>query len=488
MTAAAKSASGALVIPEWGYDHLVLADWRTSVLRFQPRDDDGRQPGNFKTGYRTAAGVDLTVRLERGAATDFPTAQDDDVLLGLLYLAHEQGFPDIVRFLPDQLTRIIRWPRNDRSYKRITTALDRYKKLSATFHHNWYSKKDRAIKLELMTGIVAQAEVVTHRGRRAANAQPESHVQWTENFAVSLREGNLLPINLKLLLGWSRPGAKQLHRQLNKTWRGGRKPTIYERDLRELACGHLGMTDSKSLKRNFHQVVLEMEQKGYLVPMEFKERYIKIRTGIWRARFELHPDHVFHAPTSSRPAPKANKAEVQNDARGLVREYHRARFGRASYEPRPRELEHARELIDAFGFEAVYAVTTAVGQTVRAQNQNDLYFGFAVPYFRKAIESAASGRGFRQQLSAHSTARHADQDRIQQQTEERHRQRSMLLSAWRNATARERDRYRQIALQRADSETARRRIRQSSADEPVPEILHELALATQGGESARHYS
>ena len=488
MIAAAMPASGALVIPEWGFDHLVLADWRTSVLRFQPRDDDGRQPSIFKTGYRTAAGVDLTVRLERGAATDFPAAQDDDVLLGLLYLAHEQGFPDIVRFLPDQLTRIIRWPRNDRSYNRITTALDRYKKLSATFHHNWYSKKDRAIKLQLMTGIVAQAEVVTHRGRRAANAQPESHVQWTENFAASLREGSVLPINLRLLYGWSRPGAKQLHRQLNKTWRGGRKPTIYERDLRELACGHLGMTDCKSLKRNFHQVVLEMEQKGYLTPMAFKERYIKIGTGIWRTRFELHPDHVMRPPTSALAAGKAKQAGELDDAQRLVREYHQARFGRTSYAPKPRELDHARELIAAFGAEPVFAVTTAVGQAVRAQNQNDLYFGFAVPYFRKTIESAASGRGFRQQLSDRSTAAHVDQDRIKRQAVERERQRSMLLAAWRDATARERDRYRESALHRAPSETARRRIRISNLDEPVPEILQEVALATREGESTRHHS
>jgi hypothetical protein len=170
---------------------------------------------------------------------------------------------------------------NDRSYKRITTALDRYQKLTATFRHNWYSKKERAITLQLMTGIVAQAEVVTQRGRRAANAPPESHVQWTENFATRLREGNVLPINLRLLFGWSRPGAKQLHRQLNKTWRDGQKPTLYERDLRELACGYLGMTNSQSLKRNFHQVVIEMEHKGYLTPMAFEDRYIRIGAGIW---------------------------------------------------------------------------------------------------------------------------------------------------------------------------------------------------------------
>jgi len=478
MTGAAAFPAGPLQIPEWGFDHLVLADWRTSVLRFQPRNVNGHQPETLKTGYRTAAGIDMTVRLERGAATEFPTAQDDDVLLGLIYLAHEQGFPDIVRFVPDRLARIIRWPRNDRYYKRIARALDRYQKLSATFHHNWYSKKERAIKLQLMTGIVAQAEVVTHRGRRSANAVPESHVQWTENFNASLQEGNLLPINLELLFGWSRPGAKQLYRQLNKSWRGGRKPSTYERDLREIACGHLGMTDSKYLKRNFQQIVLEMEQKGYLLPMSERDRYRQIAQGVWRARFELHPAH--HARTAKADATTATADSSQ--AAQLVRKYHAARFGRNDCRPKPRELDHAAELIAQFGIEAVMTATTAVAQTVRAQNHSDLYFGFAVPYYRKLLESPAVSRGFRQQATAVDTTAQTEQARTEQRLAERRRQRSKLLLAWRDATAGERARYWESALQRAESETARRRIRQSSVDEPAHEVLQEVALAARGGD------
>jgi hypothetical protein len=479
---AAAASSGMLKIPGWGYDHLVLADWRTSVLRFQPADDDGQQPSVLKTGYRTAGGIDLSVRLERGAATDFPTAQDDEVLLGLLYLAHQQGFPDVVPFIPDQLARIIRWPRNDRYYKRITRALERYQKLTATFQHNWYSKKDRAIKLQLMTGIVAQAQVVTHRGRRRKDAVPESHVQWTENFNSSLKEGNLLPINLALFFGWSRPGAKQLHRQLNKTWRGGAKPLIYERDLRELACGHLGMTDSKYLKRNFQQIVLEMEQKGYLTPMPYEDRYIPIRTGVWRARFELHPDHVTRR-SKSTALPDVADSGAATPANLVVRQYHQARFGRSSYEPKPREIEHAAELITGFGIEAVRNATAIVGQTVRAQGQNDLYFGFAVPYYRKTLEVGAFRSGFRREVSQNGNEAKRDQDRLQQDLRQRQERRAALLAAWRKATVRQRERYREAALQRAESETARRRIRLSNLDEPILDILKEFEPAVRGGES-----
>jgi hypothetical protein len=467
--------TGAVEVPSRGYDHLVLADWRTSVLRFQPRNDTGRQPEILTTGYRSAAGVDMTVCLERGAATDFPTAQDDDVLLGLIYLAHEQGFPDMVRFVPDRLARIIRWPRNDRYYKRIARALDRYKKLSATFHHNWYSKKDRAIKLQLTTGIVAQAEVVTRRGRRTLDAVPESHVQWTENFNSSLKEGNLLPINLDLFFGWSRPGAKQLYRQLNKTWRGGLKPTTYERDLREVACGHLGMTDSKYLKRNFQQVVLEMEQKGYLLPLSERDRYRQISQGVWRVRFELHPTHYARMPKAALTV----ATKQSSHAAQLVSKYHHARFGRIDYRPKPRELDHAAELIVQFGIEAVATATTAVARSVQAQNQNDLYFGFAVPYYRKLLESPSRSHGFRHEAPSFTTTAHTEQTRIEQQLADRRQQRSTLLLAWRNATAGERARYRESALRRAESETARRRIRQSGVDEPAFEVLQEIVLAAK---------
>ncbi len=38
------------------------------------------------------------------------------------------------------------------------------------------------------------------------------------------------------------------------------------RRLDALACGHLGMTQSKNLKENFQKLVSEMEETGYLPP------------------------------------------------------------------------------------------------------------------------------------------------------------------------------------------------------------------------------
>jgi hypothetical protein len=473
--------AGAIQIPEWGFDHLVLADWRTSVLREQPRDHDGAQPATHTTSYQTPAGIRLGVELERGAATDFPTAQDDDVLLGLIYLAHEQGFPNIVRFVPDRLARIIRWPRNAFYYRRIAAALDRYRKLSATFHHNWYSKKDRAVALKLMTGVIAQAEIVTRRGRRSLNDEGESHVQWTENFAQSLREANTLPINLNLFYALSRPSAKQLYRQLNKTWRGGLKPVLYERDLREIACGHLGMRPNKYLKRNFQLAVSELETKGYLTPLPEEKRYHKIAQGIWRVSFELHPAH--YAKRSRTTVSVPTQTAISSHAHTIVCQYHEQRFGRKTYRPKPKELAHAEELIAQFGDTCVVDVTNAVVQLVRAQQQHDLYFGFAVPYYRQLLESPAVTHGFRGSDTSTGSEVSSEQERVERALAERREQRSKLLLAWCDAAAPDRARYRQSALQRAESETVRRRIRQSSIDEPPHEVLQEMALALSAGKS-----
>ena len=70
----------------------------------------------------------------------------------------------------------------------------------------------------------------------------------------------------------------QLYRHLNKVWHGGRKPLLYERDLEELACGHLLMSRTKDTKRNFSAIVAEMESKMFIAPLP-PERAVHQVTG-----------------------------------------------------------------------------------------------------------------------------------------------------------------------------------------------------------------
>jgi hypothetical protein len=348
------------------------------------------------------------------------------------------------------------------------------------FRGTWFDRKSKRVHGDFITGVIAEVCYQPRGGRRRKGEKPTSYVQFTDNFHRSLTDGNLINVDLELLANWSSPTAALLFRHLNKVWHSGRKPFHYERDLKEIACGHLHMTAGKNLKENFSNVLREMERRHYLAAMTQEQRFEMIRRGVWRVSFDLHPDHVFKPKAVRENVPSTAATE----AREIIAAYARERFGNQAYEPRDHELSHAETLIAEFGREAVLRVTPSVVERVKQQSRGDLYFGFAAPYFRMELAAKAAGRGLRERIAATSTLTHVDQTRIAEEGRQRQQQHAALLTAWHNATEPERSTYRAQALQKAPSETARRRILNSSFDEPVHDVLQELDLARRRGVTA----
>src|SRR5260221_13754779 len=59
-------------------------------------------------------------------------------------------------------------------------------------------------------------------------------------------------------------------------------------DLIEFACGHIGLTESDNvaiLKRRLAPAVAELEEVGFLARLDPKERYQKVKAGVWRVQF-----------------------------------------------------------------------------------------------------------------------------------------------------------------------------------------------------------
>ncbi len=468
-------------VPRFGKDHLALADWRLSVPHQQNRRGESLSFVEFDFPHASGA---KNVSLEGGSRVGLPTDADDLYLIGLLTLAAALDFPAKFHFEPSHVLQVLRLPVRDRHIIAQRRAYERFVALTATFRGTWFDRKSKRLSGDFITGIIAEVCYEPRRGRRQKGARPASYVQFTDNFHRSLTEGNLINVDLELLANWSSPTAALLFRHLNKVWHSGRKPFHYERDLKEIACGHLHMAASKNLKENFGNALSEMERRRYLTVMPINDRFQKIRRGIWRVAFELHPDRVF------KPKAVRTKASspVATEAQEILAAYSRARFGTKAYRPRDHELTHAAALVAEFGSQSVLRVLPRVVERVKQQSKADVYFGFAVPYFRDALAANASQKGLRDKVAATNTKIHVDQVRMAEESRYRHQQHETLLAAWRNTTARERAAYRATALQSAVSETARRRIRQSNVDEPVPEILQVLARATGRGESALLHS
>ncbi len=469
------------VRPRFGKDHLTLADWPIGTATFQQRKgDNGEQRDFAEFVIHRPDGTRQNVTLESPSRIGLPTAGDHDILIALLLLAKQQDFnSDIVRFMPWQLLRIMDWPINQNSLHRLQVSLKRLKGLTATYENVWYSRRTRKVESCLITGILAEAKIVFRKGRRADGALPESYVQWTQHMRLSLEEGSVVDLDLDLYFSRSRPGTKNLLRHLNKVWHAGKKPKPYARDLKELACGHLGMTDCKDLKRNFQTLVAELESCGYLKPVDTTVRYERIRPGIWRVNLELHPDQVRTKQAASEPVRKTETAPSAPaaDAATLVCLYHRHRFGTTDYVPRSHEISRAKKLLQEHDAATLTNLAASVARIVELQYRGeDVYFGAAVPHFINGATRRQKRQRIHEQLETQQIEEADDDAAIREQKRQRHLRRKQLLSQWNQLPEDERAKYLTLAVANARSDFDRRRLsRPQAVDDPPREALEEMS-------------
>jgi len=467
--------------PRFGKDHLMLADWPISVATYQQRTKaDGTKLDNAQYVVTRSNGTSQRVVLEAPSSVGLPGAGDSDFLVALLTIAKQQGFEsDIVRFIPSHVLAVMRLAATKKNYERLKNALKRLRALTLTYELAWYSRRKRAVEPILITGILAEAKLVFRRGRRASGAVADSHIQWTRNFYTSLKEGNLTDLDLDLYFGWKRPGCKQLYRHLNKVWHAGKRPKVYERDLTELASAHLGLARSKFLKRNFQEIIKDMEENGYLAPMDKGIRYRKIRPGVWRVRLELHPRHFRGKRAGGGESSREDSTPRQPDAAVLVCDYHRHRFGRETYDPKSHELRHAEKLLSGRKLSDLEKLLPGVAKTVAgAYSGKDCHFGAAVPYFEKALQDHEQHQRSRRREREQTAGLAAIEEGTAAERQARRQRRLRLLKAWQKLSVQQQSRYQQAAIARAASDSQRRHLtRHTDLEEPPTQVLEEMARA-----------
>ncbi len=469
----------------------MLADWPLGTATFQQRTGDRGEQRDFAEFVIDRP--DCTrqkVTLESPSRIGLPTAADHDMLIALLLLAKRQEFrSDVVPFVPWQLLQILGWHRNQASYRRLRASLKRLKAVTATYENVWYSRTTRKVESFLVTGILAEAKVVCRPGRRFSDRTPESYVQFTRHMHTSLEEGSVVDLDLGLYFSCKRPGTKHLLRHLNKVWHAGKKPKPYARDLQDLACGHLGMTDCKDLKRNFQNLVAELEGCGYLKPLDPSVRYQKIRAGVWRVNLELHPDQQRQKGRAAAAVREKREPtpSVGSEAAVLVRLYHCHRFGKGDYVPQPHEIARAKQLLKEYELDVLNSLTAPVARSVEQHYRGeDLFFGSAVPYFAAAAKRQEKQQRVRDRAASEAIHETAEDAAIMKEKRKRRRRREKLLHQWRRLSQTECTRFLQLAMEHARSEFDRRRISKATVDDPPREALEEMDRHGSSHGSASH--
>jgi len=467
-------------IPTFGKDHLVLADWRLSTPRRKwQRRSQGAETGVFEYEFERPGNRSQLVTLESGAETPFPALNDDQFLISLMTLSELAGCPEVLRFEPSHLLRVIRRADCQNNIRRAQEALKRYKAMSAHFEGLWFDRKAAKGDLSFSSGIIADFGFESGRGRRKQGTQRASYVQWTKSFYESMKNGNLINVNLDDLAACSaRTGAMQLFRMTNKVWHGGRKPSVYQRDLKELACAHLRMKNDKWTKRNFHNIVEWMEKAEFIKPAEKADRYLRVAHGVWRVQLEIHPSRVVKGRTHKIVSVSDNRhvATKPDEATRLIQAYMQARFQRTDYRPTKKDRDRAQSLLKQTSLDVLLQWIPKVVAAVRAKNADDCYFGFAEPYFQKELAQQTSRTARKQQHDDQSQQVRDDLDRIEHQKNEKRAQHQARLQLWCDASQEQKTGYVQAALNEATTSAARETILNASFDAPPAAVLRQIQL------------
>ena len=441
-----------------GRDEMNLADFPISALqRQQPSDADGRKRDRLEfeaTRYDpvTRQRVRQRVTLTSSARDGLPTPADEHVILALLYVAkHSHNFADpTVYFAPSQMFDVMGWAPNGRSYTRLRDVLRRLKSLTIRYENAWWDAAGRGYEEEVATGVISAYKIARQvSGPRTAHTTPLSWATWTQAFHQSLLNGNIKRLDLDLFFRLKTPTAQRMYRFLDKRFYNTDSVAM---DLIEFACGHVGLAESDNvaiLKRRLAPAVAELEEVGFLAPLDPAERYQKVKAGVWRVQFRAQGTGNREQGTGSRNGSTRCRSLRRCGGRvggGILPPVGSDRAGDAG----ARDLEQAETLLHDHGETAKALMACLVRVTKKRWPDCRSLSGAVQKYLAEAVRLHQLERRREAARGAAEAKRRQEQEalRTREQTERR------LQEVWNGLPAAEREAIRRGVLEKLAGATA----------------------------------
>lgn len=282
-------------------DELNLAEFPIAALTDRVPDGQTTLVFEDKLDRRDSAPIVRRLTIMGTHKHGLPTSLDDEVLVGLIQLTKRRSnFTDQkVQFSRYELIELLGWPQSGQSYKRIEEALHRWVGVLLMYENAWW---DNAAKTWVDENFHVLDNVTLYdrerrrpssrskagKGDKPGPAKPEktplplSSFRWNDVIFQSFQSGNLKQLDLEFYLRLRLPTTKRMFRFLDKRFY---RRSRLDFDLRTLACEHIGMSRSYApteLKRRLKPALEELEQLGFLEPLEPEERYSYVKRGTWR--------------------------------------------------------------------------------------------------------------------------------------------------------------------------------------------------------------
>lgn len=263
---------------EWviGRDEMNLAEFPLSVI-------GKRSPGDLKTLHFEDEVWDRSLEkyvprkltITGSDLLGLPNSLDDEVLLGCIQLTKEAGFTDRkVRFTRYELMDLIGWPRDGRSYERISESLDRWAGTLIISDKAFWDKQNQSwVKdsFNILDRVILSDREDTQNTKRRRSA-----IIWGDFMWQSFQAGNLKSLDYRFWQSLESPISKRLYRLLDKRFHKRKAITF---DLHRLAFDKVGLSRNMhtgQIKEKLKPAHEELKDKGVC-----DAKYVKRARGAW---------------------------------------------------------------------------------------------------------------------------------------------------------------------------------------------------------------
>lgn len=283
-----------LDVPANGRDEMNLAEFPISLLA-------DRAPKGTKTLiFRDGEG---TLTVTGSDAYGLPTALDADVIVALIQLTKLRNnfLQPTVNFTRYELLRLLGWPNEGKSYRRLDESLNRWVGVTLHYDGTWWdnrSKRYGDAKIHIIESVVILDGKSRIHGEEQ-QALPLSSFTWNKMFMESFRADNLKRLDVEVYFSLIHPSSKRLYRFLDKRFYR-RSDWIF--DLKEIAFERVGLSrnyakDMGKVKEKLQPAIDELENRDFLQPMARDERYFKEGKN-WKIRLVAKQSSALPAPAN----------------------------------------------------------------------------------------------------------------------------------------------------------------------------------------------
>jgi hypothetical protein len=297
-----------------GRDEMNLAEFPISVLA--DRAPKGAKTLIFRDG-------DGTLTLTGSDAFGLPTALDADVIVALIQLTKQKNnfLNPTVNFTRYELLRLLGWPNEGKSYRRLDDSLNRWVGVSLHYDGCWWDNRSKQYgdaKIHIIESVV----ILDGKSRLNGDEQqalPLSSFTWNSVFMQSCQADNLKRLNVEAYFSLEHPSSKRLFRFLDKRFYR-REEWVF--DLKEIAFERVGLSRNYApnvgkIKEKLQPAIDELEGCDFLQPMTREERYFKDGQ-VWKIRL-IAKKSLASLPTPAVPAAEESPLTDALAKRGVTR-------------------------------------------------------------------------------------------------------------------------------------------------------------------------